>query len=186
MFSHNGGGDDHGTRRDDRTQAHARWQHLVASHEATAYTLHRAMYLALYLPVGMVVTIAINSVPFYYIVNNNWINYTVTYCDSSSAHFVSTLSLVGLDPTIAFQQKHLTFYWCVLANVLWIPWGLSQYTRCKSPVEAASWSLVTRRALMGIGNGLLGGFQTRPIDFFIFVWDVNTSFNGGYNLLPLS
>lgn len=80
-----------------------------------------------------------------------------SYHDSSSAHFASTLSLGGLDPTIVFQQKHLTFSTCVLANVLWIPCGLSKYMRCKSPVEAASWSLVTRRALMGIS--FLGGFK---------------------------
>jgi hypothetical protein len=40
---------------------------IVASHEATD-TLHRAMCLAPYLPGGMVVTIAVNFVTFYYIV----------------------------------------------------------------------------------------------------------------------
>jgi hypothetical protein len=39
----------------------------VASHEATD-TLHRAMCLTLYLPGGMVVSIAVYFVTFYYIV----------------------------------------------------------------------------------------------------------------------
>ena len=67
MFSHDGDGDDHGVRRADLARAHARWQHIVASHEATD-TLHRAMCLAPYLPGGMVVAIAVNFVTFYYIV----------------------------------------------------------------------------------------------------------------------
>ncbi len=61
MFSHDGDGDDHGVRRADTARAHARRQHIVASHEATD-TLHRAMCLALYLPGGMVVAIAVESI----------------------------------------------------------------------------------------------------------------------------
>ena len=61
MFSHNGDGDDHGVRRANTARAHARWQHIVALHEATD-TLHRAMWLAPYLPGGMVVAIAVESV----------------------------------------------------------------------------------------------------------------------------
>ena len=68
MFSHDGDGDDHGVRRADTAQAHARWQHIVASHEATD-TLHRVMCLApyLYLPGGMVAAIAVESVTSYII-----------------------------------------------------------------------------------------------------------------------
>jgi len=64
VFSHDGDGDDHGVRRADTTRAHARWQHIVASHEATD-TLYRAMCLALYLLGGMVVAIAVESVTSY-------------------------------------------------------------------------------------------------------------------------
>jgi hypothetical protein len=64
--SHNGGGNDHGIRRADTARAHARWWHIVALHEATD-TLHRAMCLAQYLPGGMVVAIAIESVTSYII-----------------------------------------------------------------------------------------------------------------------
>ena len=67
MFSHDGDGDDHGVRRADTARAHARWQHIVASHEATD-TLHRAMCLAPNLPGVMVVAIAVNFVTFYYMV----------------------------------------------------------------------------------------------------------------------
>jgi len=62
--SHNGNGDDHGVRRADTARAHARWWHIVASHEATN-TLHRAMCLAPNLPGGMVVAIAAESVTSY-------------------------------------------------------------------------------------------------------------------------
>ena len=72
MFSHDGDDDDHGVRRADTARAHARWQHIVASHEATD-TLHRAMWLAPYLPGGMVVAIAVESVTFYYIALDNLI-----------------------------------------------------------------------------------------------------------------
>jgi hypothetical protein len=61
VFSHDGDGDDHGVRRADTAQAHARWQHKVASHEATD-TLYRAMCLVPYLPGGMVVAIAVESI----------------------------------------------------------------------------------------------------------------------------
>jgi hypothetical protein len=63
---HNGDGDDHGVRRADTARAHARWRYLVASHEATD-TLHRSMCLAPYLPGGMVVAIAVESVTSYII-----------------------------------------------------------------------------------------------------------------------
>ena len=69
MFSHDGDGDDHGVRRADTARAHARWQHIVASHEATDM-LHRVMCLAPYLPGGMVVAIAVESATLYFIVNN--------------------------------------------------------------------------------------------------------------------
>jgi hypothetical protein len=58
----NGNGDDHGVRRADTARAHAQWRYLVASHEATD-TLHRSMCLALFLPGGMVVAIAVESAP---------------------------------------------------------------------------------------------------------------------------
>jgi hypothetical protein len=61
VFSHNGNGDDHGVRRADTARAHARWQHKVASHEPID-TLHQAMCLAPYLPGGMVVAIAVESI----------------------------------------------------------------------------------------------------------------------------
>ena len=64
----NSGGDDHGVRRADTARAHARWHYLVASHEATNM-LHRSMCLAPYLPGGMVVAVAVESVTLYYIVD---------------------------------------------------------------------------------------------------------------------
>jgi len=67
--SHNGDGDDHGIRRADTAQAHARWQNLVASHEATD-ALYWSMCLTPYLPGGMVVTITVESAALYYIVDN--------------------------------------------------------------------------------------------------------------------
>jgi len=60
VFSHDGDSDDHGVRRANTARAHARWQHLVASHEATD-ALYQAMCLALYLPGSMVVAIAVES-----------------------------------------------------------------------------------------------------------------------------
>jgi len=65
--SHNGDGDDHDVCRADTAQAHARWWHIVALHEATD-TLYRAMCLAPNFPGGMVVAIAVESATFYYIV----------------------------------------------------------------------------------------------------------------------
>jgi hypothetical protein len=65
----NGDGDDHGVRRANTARAHARWRCLGASHEATDM-LHRAMCLAPYCPVGMVIAFVIDCVTFYYIVNN--------------------------------------------------------------------------------------------------------------------
>ena len=70
MFSHDGNGDDHGVCLADTARAHARWRHRVASHEAIK-TLHRAMFLVPYLPGGMVVAYAVDSVTFYYIADNN-------------------------------------------------------------------------------------------------------------------
>jgi hypothetical protein len=70
--SHDGNGDDHGVSRADTAQAHARWWHIVASHEATN-TLHQAMCLATYLPGGMIVAIAVDSITFYYIAIDNLI-----------------------------------------------------------------------------------------------------------------
>ncbi len=64
--SHDGDVDDHGVRRADTVQAHARWWHIVASHEATD-TLHWAMCLAPYLPGGMVIAIAVESITSYII-----------------------------------------------------------------------------------------------------------------------
>jgi hypothetical protein len=65
--SHNGDGDDHGVRRADTARAHAQWQNLVASHEATD-TLYREMCLVPYLPGGMVVAITVEYATLYYIV----------------------------------------------------------------------------------------------------------------------
>ena len=61
--------DDHGVCRANTAQALARWRRLGASHEATD-TLHRAMCLAPYCPVGMVIAFVVDYVTFYYIVNN--------------------------------------------------------------------------------------------------------------------
>ena len=61
--------DDHGVRRANTARALARWRRLGASHEATD-TLHRAMCLAPYCPVGMVIAFVVDYVTFYYIVNN--------------------------------------------------------------------------------------------------------------------
>jgi hypothetical protein len=66
--SHNDDGDEHGVRRADTARALARWRYLVALHEATD-TLYWSMYLAPYLPGGMVVAIAVESATLYYIVN---------------------------------------------------------------------------------------------------------------------
>ena len=66
-FCHDYDDDDHCVHRANTARALARWRRLGASHEATD-TLHRAMCLAPYLPGGMVVAIAVESVTFYYIV----------------------------------------------------------------------------------------------------------------------
>jgi hypothetical protein len=69
VFSH-ANNDGHGGRRGDTAQALARWQHLVASREATV-ALHQAMLIALYRPGSMVIKIAIELVTFFYIVDNS-------------------------------------------------------------------------------------------------------------------
>ncbi len=68
-FCHDDNDDDHGIRRANTARALARWRRLGALHEATD-TLHRAMCLAPYCAVGMVVAIAVKYVTFDYIVNN--------------------------------------------------------------------------------------------------------------------
>ncbi len=50
--------DNHGVRWANLAQALARWRHLGASHEATN-TLHWAMCLAPYCPVGMVIAFVV-------------------------------------------------------------------------------------------------------------------------------
>ena len=76
VFSHDGNDDVHGVRQADTARAHARWRHLVASHEATD-TLHRSMCLAPYLPSGMVVEIAVESATLYFIVYNRVANKSI-------------------------------------------------------------------------------------------------------------
>ena len=63
LFSHDDDGDDHGVRRADTARAHTQWWHLVALHEATD-KLYRAMCLVPYLPDGMVIEIAVDSIHF--------------------------------------------------------------------------------------------------------------------------
>jgi hypothetical protein len=67
-FRYDDDDDDHGIRPANTAQALARWRRLGASHEATD-TLHRAMCLAPYFPFGMVITIAVESVTFYFFVD---------------------------------------------------------------------------------------------------------------------
>ncbi len=50
--------DDHGGLWGNTMRALARWQHLVASREATV-ALHQAMLIVLYRPGGMVIKIAV-------------------------------------------------------------------------------------------------------------------------------
>ncbi len=57
VFSHTED-DDYGGRRGNTARALARWQHLVASHEANV-ALHRALLITLYRPGGMVIEIAV-------------------------------------------------------------------------------------------------------------------------------
>ena len=64
----NGDGDDHGVRRANTARALARWRRLGALHEAPD-TLHQEMCLAPYCPFGMVITIAVKSVTFYFFVD---------------------------------------------------------------------------------------------------------------------
>ena len=61
--------DDHGGRRVNRVRALAWWQRLGASHEATDM-LYRAMCLAPYCPVAMVVAFVVNCVTFYFFIDN--------------------------------------------------------------------------------------------------------------------
>jgi hypothetical protein len=67
MSSHDGGGNDHGVYPANTGRALAPWRHKAASHEATNM-LHQAMYLAPYLPGGIVFAFTIDSVTCYYIV----------------------------------------------------------------------------------------------------------------------
>jgi hypothetical protein len=69
VFSHTDN-DGHGWSWGDRAGALARWQHLVASREATD-ALHQAMFIALYRPGRMVIKIAVKCVAFVYIVDNS-------------------------------------------------------------------------------------------------------------------
>ena len=69
VFSSDDDDDDHGVRRADTARALARWRRLGASHEATE-TLHRAMRLAPYCSVGMVVGFVLKSVTFNFFVVN--------------------------------------------------------------------------------------------------------------------
>ena len=66
--------EDHGVRLANTARALARWRRLGASHEATE-TLHRAMCLAPYCPVGMVVAFVVDCVTFFYIIDNRVANY---------------------------------------------------------------------------------------------------------------
>ena len=65
MFSSDDNDDNHDVRRADTARALARWRRLGALHEATD-TLHQAMCLAPYLLFGMVITIAVEPVTFYF------------------------------------------------------------------------------------------------------------------------
>ena len=68
-FGHDSSRDDHVVRQADTAQAHSQWHHLVALHDATN-KLHRVTCLAPYLPSGMVIAIAVNSVTLNYIIDN--------------------------------------------------------------------------------------------------------------------
>ena len=72
-FRHDDDDDDHGVRRANTARALTRWRCLGASHEATD-TLYRAMCLAPYCPIGMVVEIAVEIATFFYIVDNRVAN----------------------------------------------------------------------------------------------------------------
>jgi hypothetical protein len=64
-FHHYDDDDDHCIRRANTARALVRWRRLGASHEATDM-LHQAMCLAPYFPFGMVITITVESVTFYF------------------------------------------------------------------------------------------------------------------------
>ena len=64
-FHHDDGDDDHGVRRANTARALAWWRCLGALHEATN-TLHWAMCLTPYFSFCMVITIAVESVTFYF------------------------------------------------------------------------------------------------------------------------
>jgi hypothetical protein len=68
VFSSDDDDDDHGVRRANTARALARWRRLGASHEATD-ALHRAMCLAPYCTVGMVIVFVVESVTFYFFVD---------------------------------------------------------------------------------------------------------------------
>jgi hypothetical protein len=70
--------DNHGGRQGNMELALARWQNLVALHEATD-ALHRAMRIALYCPSSMVIKIIVNLATFFYIVDNKMINYSFMF-----------------------------------------------------------------------------------------------------------
>ena len=67
-FHHDDDDNDHGVRRANTARALAQWWRLGALHEATD-TLHQEMCLAPYCPFGMVITIAVKSVTFYFFVD---------------------------------------------------------------------------------------------------------------------
>ncbi len=69
MFSLDDVNDNHEVHRADTARALAWWRHLEALHEATK-PLHRAMWLASYLPHSMVVAFVIDNVTFYYILDH--------------------------------------------------------------------------------------------------------------------
>ena len=72
-FCHDEDDDDHGIRRANTAQALARWRRLGASHEATN-TLHRAICLTPYCPVGMVVAFIVDCITFYFFIVNRVAN----------------------------------------------------------------------------------------------------------------
>jgi bisphosphoglycerate-dependent phosphoglycerate mutase len=99
-----------------------------------------------------------------------------------------SLARVGLLPETLIDTKSLGFHWAILAGGLWFPCLLSQFLRWKSPVEVAKhtkhWNFLTGWCLMGLG--LLGGFQTCPINFFhFFQRNASADSQTGDNLPPL-
>jgi hypothetical protein len=69
VFSHSND-DDHGSCRGNTARALARWQHLVASREATV-ALHWAMLISLYRLGRMVIEIAVQLVTFVNIIDES-------------------------------------------------------------------------------------------------------------------